>query len=134
MGQTGGCHCGAVRYAVVGEPQHVSLCHCSDCRRSAGAPVVSWAAFSKENFKVTSGKARSRNSSGDAYRHFCPDCGTGLWYTNETMLPGLVDIQTATLDDPETLIPVLHVQTAEELSWMNHIQRLPKYYRYPGMD
>ena len=47
MTEAGGCHCGAVRYEVEGTPQHVALCHCKDCRKSAGAPMVAWAAFSE---------------------------------------------------------------------------------------
>src|SRR5262249_14890443 len=40
MTMTGGCHCGAIRYALVGEPKFHALCHCTDCRRHAGAPMV----------------------------------------------------------------------------------------------
>ena len=39
----GGCLCGATRYVVQGDPVVVALCHCSMCRRAAGAPVVAWA-------------------------------------------------------------------------------------------
>ncbi|MFZ4382519.1 MAG: GFA family protein, partial [Sandarakinorhabdus sp.] len=34
---------------------HVVLCHCSDCRKSAGAPMVAWAMFADDAFRVTSG-------------------------------------------------------------------------------
>jgi hypothetical protein len=132
MSLEGGCHCGRVRYSVEGDPRHSSFCHCSDCRHSAGAPVVAWSAFPVEHFAVTTGEAKAYNSSGTAFRHFCADCGTGLWYVNETVLPGLVDIQTATLDEPEALPPVIHVQAAEKLSWMKAIDDLPHFDRYPG--
>ncbi|HAJ02504.1 MAG TPA: aldehyde-activating protein, partial [Brevundimonas sp.] len=32
----GGCHCGAVRYRTDGKVEHHALCHCLDCRKSAG--------------------------------------------------------------------------------------------------
>jgi hypothetical protein len=127
----GGCHCGAARYIASGEPQHVSVCHCSDCRKSAGAPFVSWAAFQKADFK-SSGEISVYNSSGNAVRHFCTKCGTGLYYVNEDVLPGLVDIQTCTLDDPEQLTPALHVQYAEHLGWTEKLADLQKFPRYPG--
>ncbi len=127
----GGCHCGAVRYQVAGEPEHVSVCHCTDCRKSAGAPFVSWAAFRTAEFKVE-GDTESYNSSPDAYRHFCVKCGTGIYYVNEQMLPGLVDVQTATLDDAEALAPQLHVQAAEQLKWTHGLESLPKFDRFPG--
>jgi len=39
---TGGCHCGAIRYQAEGEALVHALCHCTDCRRHAGAPMVGW--------------------------------------------------------------------------------------------
>ncbi len=41
----GQCHCGAVQYEVTGKPINHALCHCTDCRRHAGAPMVGWAMF-----------------------------------------------------------------------------------------
>ncbi len=101
MSLTGGCQCGAVRYQVDGTPQHVALCHCNDCRKSAGAPMVAWAAFAESEFTLLQGELTTFNSSGNSIRSFCPKCGTGIAYRNEEFLPGIVDIQSATLDDPD---------------------------------
>ena len=128
----GGCQCGAVRYEVNGEPQHVALCHCEDCRRSSGAPMVAWAAFSEDEFRVSKGEAKTYNSSDSAMRSFCPDCGTGLYYKNAEMLPGIVDIQAATLDNPDALPVQAHIQTAERIGWMATAHSLPEFERYPG--
>lgn len=133
-GKQGGCHCGAVRYSVRGTPQHVALCHCRDCRLSAGAPVVAWAAFRSDEFTLDKGQPTTRNSSGASMRTFCPDCGTGLWFVNEEVLPGLVDVQSATLDDPDVLVPQVQIQVAERIGWMADAHRLPEFQRFPGMD
>lgn len=127
----GGCACGRVRYEFDGETAHACLCHCTDCRKSAGAPVVGWAAVKADRLEV-SGEVRGYQSSEFATREFCPVCGTGLFYRNETVLPGLVDVQLATLDDPEKLPPTAHIQTAERLSWMRPEADLPTFERYPG--
>ncbi len=132
MTHQGGCHCGAVRYEVAGEPQHVALCHCSDCRKSSGAPMVAWAAFAEEQFKLVEGEPVTFNSSGAAMRSFCPKCGSGLYYRNAEFLPGIVDIQSATLDDPEALPPGAHIQTAERIGWMETAHSLPAFERFPG--
>ena len=132
MKYTGGCHCGAVRYSVEGKPQHVALCHCSDCRKSAGAPMVGWAAFAEGELTIEQGLVTTHNSSGAAMRSFCPRCGTGLFYRNAEMLPGIVDIQSVTLDDPEALPPQAHIQTAERLGWIDGQERLPAFARFPG--
>ena len=132
MEQAGGCHCGAVRYAVNGTPQHVTLCHCSDCRKSSGAPMVAWAAFGEADFRVTSGEAITFNSSGQSMRSFCGRCGSGVYYRNSEFLPGIVDIQSATLDDPDAYKPMAHIQTAERIGWMKQAHGLPSYERFPG--
>jgi hypothetical protein len=132
MPYIGRCHCGAIQYELTGAPKWTSLCHCTDCRRSAGAPMVAWAAFPETQLKVTRGAPKTINSSGVAMRSFCGNCGTGLFYRNNQMLPGIVDVQSATLDDPGLLPPTIQVQTAERISWMAHIESLPAYERFPG--
>lgn len=48
------------------------------------------------------------------------------------MLPGMADIQTATLDDPGALPAQAHIQTADRISWMERAHELPSFERYPG--
>ena len=128
----GGCHCGAVRYEIDGEPMHHALCHCSDCRRHAGAPMVGWAMFPADAVKTVKGEPKIYASSENGRRHFCADCGTGLFYTNDVMLPGKIDVQTGTLDDPDTLPAGAHIQVADRISWMATAHELPSFERYPG--
>jgi hypothetical protein len=131
MAITGGCHCGAIRYEVVGEAIVHALCHCSDCRRSAGAPMVGWTMYPVDALKVTKGAPKTYNSSENGRRQFCPDCGTGLFYINNQMLPGIVDIQSATYDDPTVVPPQAHIQVAERIGWMERAHELPTFDRYP---
>ena len=129
----GGCHCGGIRYEAEGESLHHAICHCSDCRHAAGAPMVGWIAFPSGHVRVTAGATKIRPSSEHGRRHFCPDCGTGLFYTNEAALPGLTDIQSGTLDDGgEAPPPGVHIQYAEHLAWVDEIGALHKFERYPG--
>jgi len=128
----GQCLCGAIQYQLSGEPRFVALCHCRDCRRSAGAPMVSWAMFPEEALTLTRGQPKTINSSGTAMRSFCADCGTGLFYRNAALLPGIVDVQSSTLDDPDALPPTLQIQIAERIHWMAHAHALPEFERFPG--
>ena len=134
MAISGGCQCGAIRYELSGPPDRVSICHCRDCQMSAGAPMVAWAVMPAGNLKITQGTPATINSSGYTFRRFCSQCGTGLFYVNETFLPGLVDVQSVTLDDPSAFPPGTQVQTAEQHGWAAHIHTLPAFRRYPGMD
>lgn len=132
MARAGGCHCGAIRFEVGGEPAHVALCHCGDCRRSAGAPMVAWAAFRDDALNLLQGEPAAFSSDGTGRRNFCGTCGTGLFYRNEAVLPGLVDIQVGVFDDAEALAPGAHIQAAERLGWMKTQHELPAFERYPG--
>ena len=134
MNQTGGCHCGAIRYQLSGEPLTHALCHCSDCRRHAGAPMVAWTMYPQESLKITQGEPKIYRSSEQGRRQFCADCGTGLFYTNAETLPGIVDIQSGTYDNPEAIPPKAQIQLAERLSWMSNAHELPGFDRYPPMD
>lgn len=127
----GGCHCGAVRYSLMGAPHSHALCHCTDCRRHAGAPMVAWAMFTHDAVKIEKGAVKVYHSSENGRRHFCAECGTGLFYTNDVILPGITDVQSATLDDPNALAPRAQIQVADRIGWMAHAHELPTFDRYP---
>ena len=127
----GGCHCGSIRYEVVGEAVSHTLCHCTDCRRHAGAPMVGWTMYPASAVKVTNGVLKLYKSSEHGRRHFCGDCGTGIFYFNEHILPGMIDIQSATYDDPNLVPARCHTQVAERIDWVKTAHQLPEFERYP---
>ena len=130
---TGGCRCGAVRYqAEVEDPSRHGLCHCADCRRSTGAPAVAWLAVPKDTFAVIQGEATRWDGDNGAERYFCGTCGTSLYYFNEAVLPGIADIQSATLDDPDAYPPTAQLQCAERLGYMTRLNTIPEFERWPG--
>ncbi len=129
---TGRCHCGAIVYSFRGGVRHSSVCHCTDCRRCAGSPGVPWIGVAADDFAIEQGHPEMYRSSADAQRFFCGKCGTGLWYTNENALPGMLDIQTATLDDAENYPPTIHVQMADALKWEELLADLPQCDRFPS--
>jgi hypothetical protein len=130
---TGRCHCGAIRYTAEGGHEHHALCHCTDCRRWSGAPLVGWIAFRDDQVSVTGTPARYA-SSEHGVREFCAGCGTGLFYRNPTVLPGIVDIQSGTLDAAEDHAPAAQIMCREKLPWLDSVAALPAFATYPGMD
>ena len=127
----GGCHCGAIRYRLSGEPIYAAICHCGDCRRHAGAPMVAWSAYPAAAVSID-GEPKVYESSEHGRRQFYSACGTGLFYVNEVVLPGLIDVQMGTADDPENHAPQIHVQAAERLPWLDQMADMPRFERYPG--
>jgi hypothetical protein len=125
----GGCSCGAVRYAVSGEPASGNtLCHCRDCRRAAGAPAMAWATWRRADFSWTRGRPVEYSSSPPVRRAFCGACGSALIYASEHE-PETLDVTTVSLDDPEALPLEDHIWTSEGLSWMQVEDGRPHFRR-----
>lgn len=52
---TGGCQCGAVRYALYVKPENVHACHCRMCQRALGSAFALLAGAPKKDFSWTKG-------------------------------------------------------------------------------
>lgn len=112
----GGCFCGAIRYRASGGPVAKALCHCRSCQRACGAPSVGWVVFKASEFAFTSGEPTRFASSPGVTRTFCSHCGTPLTYQSEKR-PALVDITTATLDDPNAFAPPKEIWLSHKIAW-----------------
>lgn len=115
---TGGCLCGAIRYAAAGGPLWLGHCHCASCRRATGAPLVTYAGFPTERFSYQAGEPARFQSSPGVTRRFCGRCGTPLTYDGERW-PGEVHVMVCTFDRPEIVTPKRHVFTEEKLPWLH---------------
>jgi len=122
----GGCLCGAVRFEVQGPAKFACYCHCRSCQKAAGAPVVAWATFARETFRVTSGDMAVCHSSPGVTRGFCRKCGTSLTYEHERRATD-IDITTPSLDDPSRFPPQAHIWLEHKLPWLAIDDHLPRY-------
>ena len=116
--RSGGCLCGAVRYAVRGKPLWIAHCHCESCRRATSAAFATYAGFRKERFTLTSGRPAHFRSSPGVNRGFCRRCGSPLTYEGARW-PSQIHVLVASLDDPAAFRPTLHVNSAERLPWVH---------------
>lgn len=124
---TGGCLCGAVRYEARGAGYNVTHCHCGDCRRSSGAPFVTWVSFRAEEFRFTKGEAREILWAGRV-RRFCGACGTPLIFLSSADAAE-VDVTVCSLDEPARVTPVDHTWMEDRLPWVHLADKLPAYAR-----
>lgn len=118
----GGCHCGSVRYRVVGEPMIAGICHCTSCRRRTGSAFGLSAYFHDANVKILSGalkiyEYRSDDDKRWLRTEFCVKCGSTVTWTGE-LLTGLRGIAGGTLDDPDWIKPDRHIWTRSALHWV----------------
>ena len=122
----GGCFCGLIRYEAAGTPFHETNCHCSICRRTAGAPFVTWFSVPRSRFRIVRGEPARFKSTAKGTRSFCPRCGTQLTFEHEDFLQE-IDVTACSLDDPESLAPRDHTWTGGKLTWVKLADGLPHY-------
>ena len=131
--RSGGCLCGAVRYAVHGPLREILVCHCEECRRWAGRAWAATAARAAELELVEIRGLRwlaSPRSESAARRGFCAECGASLFW--EAPGRGTVSIGVGTLDDPAELRVAGHIWLEQGAGW-EAPQGAPAYPRgYPA--
>ena len=120
---TGGCQCGAIRFALNAAPVKISICHCRMCQKASGAPFASFADIEKSEFSWTRGQPAAFRSSTIAERDYCRDCGTPLSFRR---IDGpRIEIMTGTFDRPDRLVPTRQFGTESRLGWVVGISNLP---------
>jgi len=133
MSLSGGCLCRAVRYEVEVQPGDVAdYCHCAQCRKAGGAPVVAWVQVTPGRFAVVQGAARRFASSDRATRWFCGDCGSQLFMTDAAGVS--VGVTLGTLDEPDAVRPTVHGWESERLGWFEVADGLPRFGEAPPYD
>jgi hypothetical protein len=101
MTMTGGCLCGALRYAIEGEPALAGKCYCTDCRKETGTGHMTFLSFPADAVTFSGEASRFTRPGGsgeDVIRVFCPTCGTTV-AGYPTAMGDVVAIRAGTLDD-----------------------------------
>jgi hypothetical protein len=120
---TGGCQCGAIRFALSAPPVKVSICHCRMCQKASGAPFASLADIDRSHFAWTRGEPAAFRSSSIALRDFCAACGTPLSFRR---IDGpRIEIMTGAFDRPDLTVPIQQFGTESRLGWVVTIANLP---------
>jgi hypothetical protein len=121
---TGGCQCGAIRYAVEGDPQQVSICHCRMCQKAVGSVIWPFFTVRSALLSWTRGQPALYRSSAAAQRGYCAACGTPL--TFEPDGEDTIDLGIGTLDRPAALKPADQYWVDERVPWFGELDGLPR--------
>ena len=125
---SGGCMCGAVRYAASGEPFSVAHCHCHSCRKHNGGPVVTVAGFKAGQVSFSGTERKIYESSPGVGRAFCGNCGTPLtWEGDGGDMGPIVEFHISTFDNPDVLVPSAHSFHNERIAWFDIADGLPRH-------
>ena len=128
---TGGCTCGAVRYALNSAPFDAGWCHCRTCQRTSGAPAMVFASVPEGDLVWTHGveHVRTFKSSSFGHRAFCGLCGTPFLMKVDHQ-PETVDFSVATLDAPDAVAPGFHIFWGSRVAWFDPGDDLPRYEKF----
>jgi hypothetical protein len=131
---TGGCLCGAVRYALRGPALFVSQCCCKDCQKATGTGHTTIVGIHRSQLEIRAGEPKTYQSQGasggDVVRHFCGECG-GRLYTSGTLPGEVVMVQAGSLDDPNRITPESVIYVKDALAWDCFDPSLPRFQRLP---
>lgn len=133
---TGGCACGAVRYATAQAPMFQNHCQCRDCQHRSGGGHASWLTFADRSAMVVEGGAdigewAVAGDSGQRKTHgFCRRCGAPVFLRFAGM-PALVAVPAGSLDDPDCFAPQVVTYAARAPAWDHLDPALPAFAGMP---
>jgi hypothetical protein len=104
-------------------------CHCIDCRRSAGAPFVTWGSVPRQDLVVTKGEPR-KIAHVNRIRSFAACCGTHLFF-EDNKDSDMIDVTIASLDDPTPFAPQKAIWLEDKLPWVTLDKSLPSFPKIP---
>jgi hypothetical protein len=121
---TGGCQCGAIRYALYVAPQNAHVCHCRMCQRATGGVFAALAGAPKADFAWTKGEPAVFASSNLASRAYCRDCGTPLSFSYN--LPeARFYVTIGSLDDPNIAPIGIQYGVESRIGWVKFCEDVP---------
>ena len=81
--RTATCACGQLSVTCAGDPVRISVCHCFACQKRSGSSFAAQARFPAERVTIA-GEAhawqRIADSGHATEHHFCPVCGSTVYY------------------------------------------------------
>jgi hypothetical protein len=124
--RTASCACGQLSATCRGEPVRVSICHCLECQKRTGSVFSANARFPREAVTVSGPSSlfrRKADSGNNLSFHFCPQCGTTVWWELEAF-PDVIAVAVGAFADPEFPAPAISVYEERHHRWVDPA-RLP---------
>ena len=115
------CSCGQLTAQVAGEPVRVSICHCLACQRRTGSTFGQQAKFRRDQVSVSgvsSEYVRVGDEGPGAKFHFCPTCGSTVYYEPQGQVEYLA-IPVGAFADPSFPTPTFSVYEERMHAWVS---------------
>ena len=122
MTKVASCACLSASISIVGEPVYHSVCHCTNCRLRTGSAFGISTYFKRSDIQSQTGSTsvyalHNQHQDNDQERHFCPNCGTTLfWYVSS--LPELIGVAGGCFGDQYLGEPQASYTNSKKLPWI----------------
>ena len=119
--RTASCRCGRLKATVDGDPVRVSACHCLNCKKRSGSAFAVQARWPEHRVTIEGGSKTFVTVADGGNRctfHFCPNCGSDVFYTIDGKFDGLVAIPLGAFDDPYFTSPQFSVWEERKHDWV----------------
>ncbi|BBB69939.1 aldehyde-activating protein [Undibacterium sp. YM2] len=131
---SGQCSCGKIAYHYPAPALQIVACHCGLCRRMTGAALSSYVVVKEAELVFTQGQEllKSYTVTSRTQRHFCTDCGTPLYNSNQETYAGLSMLYLGTVNQHESLSPRMDIYCENKLPWLStadssrHFEQTPR--------
>ena len=125
---TGSCLCGEVKYETSADFEMAGNCHCNTCKKITGGPFEAFAIIDEKHIKLIQGKDSLSEYliSPKAKKHFCRVCGTPIFNLHK-LAPGKLIIHIGSLDDPQSVTPVVNIHCEKMLPWVHSIKSIKSF-------
>jgi hypothetical protein len=94
------------------------MCHCLACQRQTGSAFSMQARYPNEKVRVEgrySDYVRTNDEGEERTFHFCPECGTTVFYETD---PELTAVRIGTFGDPSFPPPRVSVWESRRHPWV----------------
>ena len=120
VSRSAACACGNLQHTCEGNPVRVLICHCTACQKRSGSPY-GVGAYYPEGQVTISGTSSLFERTSDADRwlkmHFCPDCGSSVFWQIE-LRPGIIAVAVGMFADPDFPAPIAGVWGQHRWPWV----------------
>ena len=132
------CQCGQLRLEVTGEPFAVSICHCLACKRRTGSAFGMQAGFKADQVQVAGrfkdySRISDESDRKEHVSHFCPECGSQVFYTEPTE-PDLIVVAVGSFADPSFPAPTESGYDSRRHAWVGLPDSIAKHAPEPWWD
>ncbi len=113
------CQCGGLSISASADPDFVIACNCKACQKRTGSPFGAGAYFKRSDLTASGAHkewVRSSAEGNSVDNHFCPECGTTLFW-GAGMRPGYLGVALGAFDTP-MLRPNRVVWAEEQHDWV----------------